>query len=119
MGLLPKAAKVDRVAVLLENRDLLRLPAREMTRLRGDCISMILREPMTSLNPVVTMGQLTEGLEFHLALTPQAAAVSALTALSDTRVVPRARRFCVPACLCRQSQHPDHGSMAGSAGTVN
>jgi peptide/nickel transport system ATP-binding protein len=78
MGLLPKAARVDRGAVLLENRDLVGLPAQEISRLRGDRMSMIFQEPMTSLNPVLTIGrQLTEGLEFHLALTPQAAAARA------------------------------------------
>ena len=78
MGLLPETARVDRGAVLLENRDLVGLPAREMTRLRGDRMSMIFQEPMTSLNPVLTIGrQLTEGLEFHLGLAPQAAAVRA------------------------------------------
>jgi peptide/nickel transport system ATP-binding protein len=78
MGLLPARARVDRGTVLLENRDLIGLPAQEMTRLRGDRMSMIFQEPMTSLNPVLTIGrQLTEGLEFHLALTPQAAAVRA------------------------------------------
>ena len=78
MGLLPETARVDRGAVLLENRDLVGLPAQEMTRLRGDRMSMIFQEPMTSLNPVLTIGrQLTEGLEFHLGLTPRAAAVRA------------------------------------------
>jgi peptide/nickel transport system ATP-binding protein len=78
MGLLPEAARVDRGTVLLENRDLIGLPAQEMTRVRGDRMSMIFQEPMTSLNPVLTIGrQLTEGLEFHLGLTPQAAAVRA------------------------------------------
>ncbi|MEA2782818.1 MAG: oligopeptide transport system ATP-binding protein, partial [Rhodospirillaceae bacterium] len=71
MDLLPETARVDRGAVLLENRDLVGLPAREMTRLRGDRMSMIFQEPMTSLNPVLTIGrQLTEGAEFHLGLTP-------------------------------------------------
>jgi peptide/nickel transport system ATP-binding protein len=78
MGLLPEAARVDRGAVLLGNRDVLKLPAKELTRLRGDRMSMIFQEPMTSLNPVLTIGlQLTEGLEFHLGLTPQAAVTRA------------------------------------------
>jgi peptide/nickel transport system ATP-binding protein len=78
MGLLPATARVDHGTVLLGNRNLLGLPAQEMTRLRGDRMSMIFQEPMTSLNPVLTIGrQLTEGLEFHLGLTPQAAAVRA------------------------------------------
>jgi oligopeptide/dipeptide ABC transporter ATP-binding protein len=71
MGLQPGAARVDGGVVLLDGRDLLTLPAAEMTRLRGDRAAMIFQEPMTSLNPVLTIGrQLTEGLEFHLGLAP-------------------------------------------------
>ena len=78
MGLLPGTARVDRGVVLLENRDLIKLAALEMTRLRGDRIAMVFQEPMTCLNPVLTIGrQLTEGLEFHLGLAPQAAAARA------------------------------------------
>jgi oligopeptide/dipeptide ABC transporter ATP-binding protein len=74
MRLQPEAARVDRGVVLLDGRDLLTLPAAEMTRLRGDRAAMIFQEPMTSLNPVLTIGrQLTEGLEFHRGLAPAAA----------------------------------------------
>ena len=105
MGLLPKAAKLDRGTVLLENRDLVGLPAQEMTRLRGDRMSMVFQEPMTSLNPVLTIGrQLTEGLEFHLALTPQAAAVRAGELLGLVGIPAAQRRL-------RQYPHQLSGGM--------
>ncbi len=52
--------------VLLEGADLLKLSREEIRRVRGGKISMIFQEPMTSLNPVLTIGrQLTEPLELH------------------------------------------------------
>ena len=57
--------------VLFKGRDLLRLSEEGMRHVRGREIGMIFQEPMTSLNPVLTIGrQLTEGLEIHLGLTP-------------------------------------------------
>jgi len=57
--------------ILFKGRDLLRLSEEEMRHVRGREIGVIFQEPMTSLNPVLTIGrQLTEGLEIHLGLTP-------------------------------------------------
>jgi peptide/nickel transport system ATP-binding protein len=70
MGLLPKAASVPGGAILFEQRDLLSLPERDMQRLRGKRIGMIFQEPMTSLNPLLTVGQqLAETLRRHEALS--------------------------------------------------
>jgi oligopeptide/dipeptide ABC transporter ATP-binding protein len=56
--------------VLFKGRDLLALSEEEMRRVRGREIAMVFQEPMTSLNPVLTIGrQLTEGLEVHLGMT--------------------------------------------------
>jgi oligopeptide/dipeptide ABC transporter ATP-binding protein len=56
--------------VLFKGRDLLTLSEEEMRRVRGREIAMIFQEPMTSLNPVLTIGrQLTEGLEIHLGMS--------------------------------------------------
>jgi oligopeptide/dipeptide ABC transporter ATP-binding protein len=53
--------------VWFKGRDLLRLSEEEMRRVRGREIAMIFQEPMTSLNPVLSVGrQLTEGVEIHL-----------------------------------------------------
>jgi oligopeptide/dipeptide ABC transporter ATP-binding protein len=55
--------------VLFKGRDLLTLSDEEMRRVRGREIAMIFQEPMTSLNPVLTVGrQLTESLEIHLGM---------------------------------------------------
>ena len=52
--------------VRLEATDLLRLPENEMRQVRGNRISMVFQEPMTSLNPVFTIGdQITEGIILH------------------------------------------------------
>src|SRR6202521_3606581 len=57
-----------------KGRDLLTLSEEEMRRVRGREIAMIFQEPMTSLNPVLTIGrQLTEGLEIHLGMDSAAA----------------------------------------------
>jgi oligopeptide/dipeptide ABC transporter ATP-binding protein len=60
--------------ILFKGRDLATLSEEEMRRLRGREIAMIFQEPMTSLNPVLTVGrQLTEGLEIHLGMDRPAA----------------------------------------------
>jgi peptide/nickel transport system ATP-binding protein len=52
--------------VLFQGRDLLRLTEAEMRRIRGNDISMIFQEPMTSLNPVFTVGdQIAEAIQLH------------------------------------------------------
>ena len=63
-------ARVMNGRVLFQGRDLLRVPEREMRRLRGNEISMIFQEPMTSLNPVLTIGrQIAEALILHRDMT--------------------------------------------------
>jgi len=58
--------RIESGAVELEGRDLLRLSEREMRKLRGNAISMIFQEPMTSLNPVYTAGwQIVEAIRLH------------------------------------------------------
>ncbi len=55
--------------ILFEGRDLLGLSERDMRRVRGNRIGMIFQEPMTSLNPVFTVGnQLIEAIQLHLQL---------------------------------------------------
>ena len=60
--------------VIFEGQDLMQLSEREMRRIRGNKIAMIFQEPMTSLNPVLTIGrQLTETVEIHMGYSPEAA----------------------------------------------
>ncbi len=60
MGLLPKVATLPSGAILYDDRDLLSLSDRQMSRLRGREIAMIFQEPMTSLNPLMRVGQQLE-----------------------------------------------------------
>jgi peptide/nickel transport system ATP-binding protein len=66
MGLLPRSAIIPQGRIAFHGTDLLMLDERAMADLRGDRIAMIFQEPMTSLNPVFTIGdQLTETLRRH------------------------------------------------------
>jgi oligopeptide/dipeptide ABC transporter ATP-binding protein len=66
MRLLPESARVVGGAVLFEGRDLLKLSEPEMRAVRGAKIAMIFQEPMTSLNPVFTIGsQIGEAVRLH------------------------------------------------------
>jgi oligopeptide transport system ATP-binding protein len=75
MGLLPRPpAELTGGRVEFEGTDLLKLRAREMSDVRGQDIAMVFQDPMTSLNPVLTVGrQLSETLRRHLGLSPRAA----------------------------------------------
>jgi oligopeptide/dipeptide ABC transporter ATP-binding protein len=66
MRLLPEAARITNGEILFEGRDLLTLPEPEMRAIRGARIAMIFQEPMTSLNPVFTIGsQVGEAVRLH------------------------------------------------------
>lgn len=65
-------------AVEFEGRDLLKLSAEEMREVRGHRIAMVFQEPMSSLNPVLTVGrQINEALEVHLRLSRREATARA------------------------------------------
>jgi peptide/nickel transport system ATP-binding protein len=69
MGLLPARAKIGRGAVRFQGSDLLRLSERALADIRGDSIAMIFQEPMTSLNPMFTVGdQIAEAIIRHRGL---------------------------------------------------
>ena len=70
MGLIPTPpGKIESGEVLFEGRDLLQLPKEQMRLVRGKEIAMIFQDPMTSLNPVLTIGtQITESLKLHLGM---------------------------------------------------
>ncbi len=79
--------------ILLQGRDLTKLPENEMQSLRGDEISMIFQEPMTALNPVLTVGtQMVDVLTRHRQLTRKQAKSEAIEMLSKVGIpVPRKR----------------------------
>ena len=93
MRLLPPTAQVEG-ELRFGGQDLLALSPREMRALRGNAISMIFQEPMTSLNPVLSLGQqLIEVLRVHESLTAKAARQRAIELLDLVRIPEPARRI--------------------------
>ncbi|HEV8457000.1 MAG TPA: ABC transporter ATP-binding protein [Methylomirabilota bacterium] len=80
--------------ILFKGRDLLALSDEEMRKVRGGEIGMIFQEPMTSLNPVLTIGrQLTEPVEIHLGMTSTQSRVRAVELLSLVGIADPERRL--------------------------
>lgn len=74
LRLLPERGRIVEGEILFDGRDIRLLPEEEMVRIRGNEISMIFQEPMTSLNPVMTIGnQIAESLILHQGLDKKAA----------------------------------------------
>ncbi len=91
--------------VLFEGQDLLRLNDAEVRKLRGSKIAMIFQEPLSSLNPVLTIGrQLTEALEIHLGLTPRESSRRAVEFLERVGITDAEQRL-------RQYPHELSGGM--------
>ncbi len=96
------AGKVVSGEALLDGIDLLKLPSEEMRRIRGARISMIFQEPMSSLNPVLTIGrQMTEQLELHKHMGQEEALAEAINLLKLVGI-PQAER--------RVKDYPHHFS---------
>jgi peptide/nickel transport system ATP-binding protein len=94
MRLIPKATGRIAGSVTLDGRELLALPEREMRAVRGGAIGMIFQEPMTSLNPVLTVGaQVAEALRQHRGLDHRAAEAEALRMFDLVRIPDAARRI--------------------------
>ncbi|WP_062232486.1 ABC transporter ATP-binding protein [Aureimonas sp. N4] len=98
MRLLPPATSRVSGHVRLEGRDLLTLSEKEMRAVRGGRIGMIFQEPMTSLNPVFTVGnQLVEALVLHRDLSWAQAEAEALRMMERVRI---------PAARSRLNEYP-------------
>jgi len=96
LGLLPPENSIvdPGSKILFQGRNLVGLPFREMRDLRGADISMIFQEPMTSLNPVFTVGyQLTEVLTLHRGLSAGAARKRAIELLEEVGIPDPKRRI--------------------------
>jgi oligopeptide transport system ATP-binding protein len=93
MRLIPSPpGKIEGGEVIFKGRDLLKLSNEEMRRVRGAEIAMIFQDPMTSLNPVLTIGtQITEALKLHLGMSDKEANDRAAELLSLVGI-PDARR---------------------------
>ena len=97
--LLPENAEVDAASrVLYNGTDLLKLPQEQMRQLRGKDISVVFQEPMTSLNPVFTVGdQIAEVLRVHAGMSQRQARQRALELLEEVGIPePRARLDAYP-----------------------
>lgn len=75
MGLLGRGGAVEEGQILFEGKNLLSLSEKEMDKIRGNRLSMIFQDPLTSLNPAFTVGnQITESIRVHLHLKKEEAA---------------------------------------------
>ena len=99
------AGRIEAGEILFKGRNLLALSDEEMRQVRGREIGMIFQEPMTSLNPVLTIGrQLTEPLEIHLGMSRTESQARAVELLSLVGIPDGARRL-------RQFPHQFSGGM--------
>ena len=93
LGLLPSGARIASGRVAFAGRDLTALKDRDLRAVRGRDIAMIFQEPMTSLNPVLTLGdQITEVVRLHQGLSRAAAKRRAVELLDLVRIPEPQRR---------------------------
>lgn len=111
MGLLPrKVGQVTEGSILFRGKsgqvqDLTRLDNEGLRRIRGNDIAMVFQEPMTSLNPVYTIGeQIAEPMRIHLGRSHREAAAAAIKLLADVGIPDPKRR-------ARQYPHELSGGM--------
>jgi peptide/nickel transport system ATP-binding protein len=95
MGLVPSPGRVSRGEILFwgaeggQPVELTKLPSRQLEDYRGGEISMIFQEPMTSLNPVFTIGfQLVEAITLHKRVSKEEAEREAIARLQEVRLLP-------------------------------
>jgi len=94
MGILPRAARIATGSIKLEGRELLGLSERGWRQVRGKEIAMIFQDPMTSLNPVLTIGaQLRESIEEHVDLDRKAVTKRAIELLDQVGIPSAADRL--------------------------
>ncbi len=100
MGLVPKPPGQVSGKVLFEGQDLMTLDNESFRKIRGARIGMVFQEPMTSLNPLLSIGtQLRETMEEHLGLTPTQAEARAADLLKMVGISEAERRL---------KQYPHH-----------
>ena len=98
MRLLPKTGRVVAGRVMFEGRDLAEASEEEMQDIRGNDIAMIFQEPMTSLNPVFTVGdQVAEAIKTHLKISDREV---------RDRVIESFRQVGIPAAHNRINDYP-------------
>ena len=94
MGLVPKPGRVAAGSVRLGDRELTTLPPAAMRKIRGGEVAMIFQDPMTSLNPVHTVGdQIIEAMRVHQRASDKAMRGEAIAALRRVRIPSPERRL--------------------------
>ena len=87
LRLLDANGYIDGGSIMFEGRDMTRLPISEVQKIRGNKISVIFQEPMTSLNPVFTIErQVSEPFMIHQGMNRREAAVKAVEMLRDVKI---------------------------------
>ncbi len=105
LGLLPDTARVEG-HIWYEGQDLLRLPVRALNAIRGKTLAMVFQDPMTSLNPYLSIGaQLMEAVQVHAPGLPRAAVRAQCLDMLDRVALPDA------AARFRQYPHELSGGM--------
>jgi oligopeptide/dipeptide ABC transporter ATP-binding protein len=98
LGILPRAGRVTGGHALFEGRDLIGRPDDELRKVRGRDIAMIFQDPMTSLNPVLTVGrQIRESIETHFDLDRKE---------TESRVVELLEQVGIPEAKRRARDYP-------------
>ena len=93
MRLIAPPGKIVGGEILFDSKDLLKLSDSEMRQMRGDDIAMIFQDPMTSLNPVYTVGeQIAEALRLHRKLSHKQAKQAAIEAMREVAIPDPGRR---------------------------
>ncbi len=94
LRLLPPGAWIERGRVLLSQKDLLRVPELEMQKIRGRRIGMIFQDPMTSLNPVMTIGaQISEAIAGRSGLSRDALKSEVIDLMNKVEIPAGERRY--------------------------
>jgi len=94
MRLIAPPGKIVEGEILFDSKDLLKLSDAAMRQMRGDDIAMIFQDPMTSLNPVFTVGeQIAEALRLHRKLSKKDAKRAAIEAMREVAIPDPARRI--------------------------
>lgn len=101
MGLLPEhGSRIESGTALFKGEDLLTMPKEKLRKIRGSAMTMIFQEPMTSLNPVLTVGsQIAEAVYYHMNFGKAAAKKRALELMDMVKI---------PAPESRYNDYPHH-----------
>lgn len=101
MGLLPEhGSRIENGTALFKGEDLLSMPKERLRKIRGKAMTMIFQEPMTSLNPVLTVGsQIAEAVYYHMPVGKAAARKRALELMDMVKI---------PAPSSRYNDYPHH-----------